>query len=304
MTTASINQKAAPGESKPSALASWMRITSPQLILSVGLIGVLVAVLYYHALTNLFIDWWQVPDDSHGFIVPIFAGYLVWSRRATIYKTRLTPTWSGVMVIAFGLFVRLMGDFGANLFLSRVSIVILLTGFVICFGGWVVFRQVRFPLLVLLFAIPIPSLFLQNITFPMQLLAARMASDVLPLLDVPVLRQGNVIQLSVMKLEVAEACSGIRSLVSLLALAVFYGYFVERSNVRRFLLVLFSVPISITANSLRIVGTGLCVRYWDPDTAQGFFHEFSGWLMFSISLVFLFLAQRIMSMVWKAGCQP
>jgi len=163
--------------------------------------------------------------------------------------------------------------------------------------------SLRFPLLVLVLAIPFPAILFNQITFPLQLLASRIASDILPLLGVPTLHEGNVIELPVMKLEVAEACSGIRSLMSLFTLAVFYGYFLERTNRRRVLLALASIPIAVAANVARIVGTGLCVQYWDPDKALGFFHEFSGWVMFVISLACLYLVHRAMQLISPVKAQ-
>ncbi len=147
-------------------------------------------------------------------------------------------------------------------------------------------------------AIPLPAIIFNQITFPLQILASKLASGLLssPIFGVPVLREGNVIELPLMKLEVAEACSGIRSLMSLFTLAVFYGYFMEKSSWRRVVLVLASIPIAIAANAVRILGTGLCVQYWDPDKAMGFFHEFSGWVIFLVSLVCLYLVHRAMSL--------
>jgi exosortase len=259
-----------------------------------GLIGVLMAAIYYRVLAKLVTDWWQIPDFSHGFLVPIFAAYLVWAKRETLRNTKLAPSWSGVAVVAFGLVVLLLGVFGAELFLSRVSLVILLAGLVLCFGGWQLLRELRFVLLVLLLAIPIPSIIFNEITLPLQMLASKLASALLPLFGVPVLREGNVIELPAMKLEVAEACSGIRSLVSLFTLSIFYGYFLEKSFVRRTVLALSSIPVAIAANAVRILGAGLCVQYWDPDKAEGFFHEFSGLVMFLVSLVCLFFVHRAM----------
>jgi exosortase len=138
----------------------------------------------------------------------------------------------------------------------------------------------------------------------LQILASKLASDLLPLFGVPVLREGNVIQLPQMQLEVAEACSGIRSLMSLFTLSIFYGYFMERSNWRRIVLVLASIPIAIAANAVRILGTGLCVQYWDPDKALGFFHEFSGWVIFLVSLICLYLVHRAMSLFPARRRQP
>jgi exosortase len=262
-----------------------------------ALIFTLLAALYYRVLAKLVTDWWQIPDFSHGFLVPVFAAYLVWAKRKTLLNTRIAPIWSGVVLIVAGLIVLVLGVYGAELFLSRVSLVILLAGLVLCFGGWELLKELRFVLLVLLLAIPIPSIIFNEITIPLQILASKLASFLLPLFGVPVLREGNVIELPAMRLEVAEACSGIRSLMSLFTVSIFYGYFIEKSILRRAILALASIPIAIAANAARILGTGLCVQHWDPIKAMGFFHEFSGWVMFLVSLGCLYIVHRIMRLV-------
>jgi exosortase len=262
-----------------------------------ALIGALVLAVYCRVLVKLVTDWAEIPDFSHGFLVPIFAAYLAWTQRETLRKTKIVPSWSGVAVVALGLLVLLLGVYGAELFLSRISLVILLAGLVLSFGGWQLLKELRFPILVLILAIPIPAIVFNEITFPLQILATKLASALLQLFDVPVLREGNIIQLAAMKLEVAEACSGIRSLVSLFTLAIFYGYFLEKSPLRRTILAVASIPIAIAANAVRIFGTGLCVQYWDPDKAMGFFHEFQGWVMFLVSLGCLFIVHRAMGLI-------
>ena len=279
----------------PAPLGSWLSRNAPLALASLT-ICLLVLAIYYHVLGKLVIDWWQIPDYSHGFLVPLFAAFLVWEKRKTLLATKITPAWSGIAVMALGLVVLLLGIFGSELFLSRVSLIILMAGLVLCFGGAQLLKELRFALLVLLLAIPLPEIFYSQITFPLQILASKLASNLLPYFGVPVLREGNVIELPLMKLEVAEACSGIRSLMSLFTLAVFYGYFMEKSVWRRVALVLASIPIAIAANAVRILGTGLCVQYWDPDKALGFFHEFSGWVIFLVSLVCLYLVHRAMNL--------
>jgi exosortase len=260
------------------------------------MICLLVAAVYYQVLVKLVTDWWQTPDFSHGFLVPLFSAYLIWEKRKTLSTTKVAPSWNGIAVMALGIVVLLLGIYGSELFLSRVSLIILLAGLVLCFGGRQFLKELRFALLVLLLAIPIPAILFNQITFPLQILASKLASGLLPLFGVPVLREGNVIELPLMKLEVAEACSGIRSLMSLFTLAVFYGYFMEKSVWRRVALVLASIPIAIAANAIRILGTGLCVQYWDPDKALGFFHEFSGWVIFLVSLVCLYVVHCTMNL--------
>jgi exosortase len=261
------------------------------------IIGALLAALYYRIAIKLVIDWYNIADYSHGFLVPLFSLFLLWDKRKQIATTPVRPTWAGLGLVVFGLITLVFGVYGVDLFTSRLSFVILLAGLVWTFFGGQIIRQVLFPILVLLLAIPFPAIVFNQITFPLQLLASRLASMILPLLGVPVLQEGNVIQLPVMKLEVAEACSGIRSLMSLFTLAVFYGYFLERGTKRRVILALASIPIAVAANVARIVGTGLCVQYWDPVKALGFFHEFSGWVMFVISLICLYMIHRLMQLV-------
>lgn len=262
-----------------------------------SLLAILLIALYYRVGIKLVVDWYNIPDYSHGFLVPLFSLFLLWDKRKKIAATPVQPTWAGVPLILVGLLILIFGVYGVDLFTSRVSFVVLLAGLIWTFLGRAMLRELSFAVLVLLLAIPFPAIIFNQITFPLQLLASKLASMTLPLIGVPVLQEGNVIQLPAMKLEVAEACSGIRSLMSLFTLAVFYGYFLERTTGRRIILALASIPIAVAANAIRIVGTGLCVQYWDPVKALGFFHEFSGWVIFVISLACLYLIHRFMRIV-------
>ena len=283
----------------PVSAAAPMRETSGKVLkwLPWAIIALLLAAVYYRIAAKLVYDWYTIPDYSHGFLVPLFSLFLIWDKRKAIRATPIRPSWAGIALVVFAIAVLILGVYGVDLFTSRISFVLLMAGLIWTFFGKGMLRELRFPLLVLLLAIPFPEILFNKITFPLQLLASRIASDILPMLGVPTLQQGNVIQLPVMKLEVAEACSGIRSLMSLFALAIFYGYFLERSTSRRVILALASIPIAVAANVVRIVGTGLCVQYWNPDKAVGFFHEFSGWVMFCVSLCCLYLVHRVMRLI-------
>jgi len=265
------------------------------------LLILLVAALYFKIAVKLVADWYELPDFSHGFLIPFFVVFLVWNRRDGIRSVRLTQSWAGLLLVVLALFVLATGVLGADLFLSRLSFVLLIAGLVWTLCGRDMLWQTKFMFCVLLLAIPLPALIFNQLTFPLQLLASKMASELLPLAGVPVLRDGNVIQLPAMQLEVAEACSGIRSLMSLFTIAIIYGYFLEKTTWRRTVLALASIPIAVAANVFRIFGTGLCVQYWNPDKAVGFFHEFSGWLMFLMSLACLYLVHRTMCRVSHEG---
>lgn len=213
------------------------------------------------------------------------------------------PSWTGLVLIALGLGLIIVGQLGAELFLSRFSLLPVVAGIAILFFGWSYFRAFLFPWAFLLLMIPIPSIVFNQITFPLQLLASKTAASVLPLFGVPILREGNVINLSSMALEVAEACSGIRSLMSLITLAIIYGYLMEKRIWVRWLLALAAVPIAVFANSVRIIGTGLLVQYWDAEKAEGYFHASWGWIIFVVSLLMLYGVHALIRLIRpdKAG---
>lgn len=276
----------------PSGLPRWQ----------LAALLLLTAWLYASILARLVLQWVgpaRDPNFEHGIFVPLFALFVVWQDRKNLSTIASSPSWAGLPLVALSMIMLVLGVLGAELFFSRISFVILLAGLIILFQGWKFFRAVVFPWAFLTLMIPIPNLLLQQVTFPLQLLAAKVATELLRVVGVPVLREGNVIVLAAMPLDVAEACSGIRSLLTLLTLAIIYGYLMETRKWVRVLLALSAVPIAVAANGFRIFGTGLLVQYWNPDKAEGFFHTFSGWLIFVAALIMLFALHRAISLVWK-----
>jgi exosortase len=253
-----------------------------------------MAVLYSSVLFRLGAQWWDDPNFSHGVFVPLFSAFLVWRKREQLARVPITPSWGGLSVLIAGLGLLIIGVYGADLFMSRFSILLVLAGIIIYCAGWSFFRAVMFPWALLILMIPLPAIVFNQLTFPLQLLASKLASELLPLCNVPVLREGNVINLPSMPLEVAEACSGVRSLMSLTTMAVIYGTLTDNSVLRRITLALAAIPIAVAANAFRIFGTGLLVQYWDPDKALGFFHEFSGWVIFVFSLLLLLSFHKLL----------
>lgn len=272
---------------------------SPQVSLwKVGLIAALLIWLYYAVVGRLVLQWWHDPNFSHGFFVPMFSLYVLWLDRRALLKLPSRGSWFGVVILSVGLALLVLGNLGAELFLSRFSLLLVIAGLVISFFGWAHQKRILFPWMFLILMIPIPVIIFNQITFPLQTLASDLATFMLRAVGIPVLRQGHIIVIPAMPLEVAEACSGIRSLLSLTTLSIIYGYLMERSMRIRVILALSAVPIAVFANSLRIVGTGLTVQYWDPDKAEGFFHAFSGWLIFVVSLCMLFAFHRALRALW------
>lgn len=249
-------------------------------------------VVYAPVVRKLMHDWWVLPDFSHGFFVPVFAAYVVWQQREELAAIKLRPSWTGLPILLLAMSMLIAGQLGAELFVSRVSLLIAVVAITVLLAGWKMFRAVFFPWLFLFFMIPIPALLFNQITFPLQLLASNAAATILPLFNVPVLREGNIINIPAMPLEVAEACSGIRSLMTLSTLAIMYSYLTENVRWRRVVLIVASIPIAVAANATRVVATGMCVQYWDPEKALGLFHEFSGWAIFMVALTLLYLLHQ------------
>ena len=254
----------------------------------IGIFGALILLLYGSILKALVLAWWRDPNYGHGFLVPVFSAFVLWKERQRLAQTKIKPANFGIVVMLAAIGALLVGSLGAELFSSRCSLLILLGGIVLFLAGWGMLRAVLFPLSFLVLMIPIPVIIFNQITFPLQLMASRFATFWLQLINVPVLREGNLIILPNYTLEVVDACSGIRSLMTLITLAIAYGYLVEGKRWIRWLLVIIMLPIAIVSNSIRIFGAGLLTYHFGKDMAEGFFHEFSGWVIFVAALLLMF----------------
>jgi exosortase len=257
--------------------------------------GALALVAYAPVLARLVRQWSSDDDMSHGFFVPLVAGFIVWQRREELLAIKPRPNWWGLAVVLYGAFQLLMATLGAELSLARSAFVITLIGSVWLLGGTLMLRKLAFPLFLLFFMVPIPAVIYSRITFPLQLLASRLADDALTVLSIPVLREGNILELPNQRLSVVEACSGIRSLLSLTFLSLVYGYFFERRVWLRVVLFLSTVPIAIVANGSRVTLTGVLTQI-NPDLAEGFFHSASGWVIFMVALAIMVAFHRLMGM--------
>jgi exosortase len=249
-------------------------------------------MLYASVLRHLVVQWWADPDYGHGFFVPLFSGYILWHERQRWTKTEIKPSNFGFVVLIGAVGLLLLGSLGAELFMSRFSLLVLFAGMILFLAGWKMLRAVFSPLGYLVWMIPIPVIIYNQITFPLQLIASRLATASLELVQVPVLRDGNILIMSNYSLEVVEACSGIRSLMTLTALAVAYGYLVSPRRWVRYVLAAFMVPIAVVTNAVRIMGAGILARHFGPAAAEGFLHEFSGWAIFVVALLLMFGSYR------------
>jgi len=280
----------------PESVANWRQPFLVGLLLA----GLVVA-LYAPVLKLLVLDWWQDPNYGHGFFVPLFVGYILWQERSRWRAVSRQPSNWGLLAMLGAIGLLMVGSLGAELFTSRFSLLVLLGGMVLFLAGWEMLRAVSFPLGFLFFMIPLPTIIYNEATLPLQLLASRLAVHFLQIFQVPALREGNLIFLPNYTLEVVEACSGIRSLMSLLTLAVAYGYWIQERSWMRITLVIMMAPIAIISNGLRIFGAGVLAYRVAPQTAEGFFHLFSGWLVFLCALLFMLLAHRLLRHLARLG---
>jgi exosortase len=264
-------------------------------------LSVLVVIMYASVLSALARQWWDDPNYGHGFFVPVFAVYVLWSERDrwSALPSRANNVGFAIMLFAIGL--RVLGMLGAELFTARLSLVILICGIVLFLAGGQTLRSISFPIGYLLFMIPLPAIVYYQLTFPLQLWASRLGAGGLVALGIHTVREGNLLVLPNCTLNVVEACSGIRSLLSLLAAVVAYGYVAEPSTWKRSVLAFASIPIAIATNGLRLVATGVLSYFFGPSVDSGVVHLALGLGFFALAFLSILLIHKILG--WHSGHQ-
>ena len=266
---------------------------------SLAWFAALLVLCYAPVLHRLVNHWNEDEDMGHGFFVPIIAAYIAWQYRDQLAALRVRPNYFGLAIVIFAAVQLYIGTLGAELFLQRTAFVEAVIGAVLYLGGTAALRILAFPLVLLFFMVPLPSVIYNQITLPLQIFASQMAELSLSLLGIPVLRDGNVLELASQKLSVVEACSGIRSLLSLTFLSLVYGYFFDNKTWMRVFLLIATVPIAIVANAGRVTMTGIMSEV-NPEWAHGTMHTASGWVIFMVALVILVITHQIVNRVYNA----
>jgi exosortase len=281
-----------------SAPAEEMKQQRPPWLAMAWFFGLLV-VCYFPVLAQLVRKWYYDEDMGHGFFVPVIAAYIAWQNRDKLFASGLRTNYWGLAILIFAGLQLYVSTLAAELFTTRTAFIESVIGMVVFLGGVPALRILAFPILLLFFMVPIPSVIYNQITFPLQIFASQVAEFVLNLLGYAVLRDGNVLELASQKLSVVEACSGIRSLLSLSFLSLVYAYFFDSRVWMRFVLFFATIPIAIIANSGRVTFTGILSEI-RPDLAHGFFHSASGWVIFMIALFILIGVHQVISAIIKA----
>jgi exosortase len=254
--------------------------------------GALIFACYLPILRALVAQWSTDEDMSHGFFVPVVVGFIIWRNRGELMATKAQPSPWGLLLVGWGALQMILGVLGTELFTSRTAFVITLIGAVWTLGGKPFLKKLAFPLFLLFLMVPIPAVIYNQITFPLQILASKFAEWALDFMNVPVLREGNILDVAGHRLSVVEACSGIRSLLTLSFLALVFGYFFEKRVWIRVALFFSVIPVAILANGSRVTITGL-LTVIKPEFAEGFFHEATGMFLFLADFVILVLAHQM-----------
>jgi exosortase len=276
-------------ESRPSASSqfAWPLI---------AWFGGLLVLCYAPILYRMGVQWATDENMGHGFFVPLVAGFVAWQRRDALLSAPRKPNGWGLVLVIFAALLSLAATLGAELFTARLSFVIALFGAVLYLGGTQWIRVLLFPFALLLFMIPIPAIIYAQLTLKLQTLASELGEMLITLMGIPVLRAGNTLELPSQTLDIAEACSGIRSLLSLLFLSLVYAYFMDKKVWMRWALLIATIPIAIGANGVRVALTGLLSEI-NTKLATGMYHETEGYIVFIVALAALIVTHRAINLI-------
>ncbi len=257
----------------------------------------LLALTYATILPDMAAQWGDDPNYSHGYLVPLISAWFLWQRKDDLRAAPIQPAHTGLAVVLLGLLMLVAGIAGTEYFTMRASFIVVLTGIVLYWYGWEVLKIAALPLAFLLFMVPLPYIVYDAIAFPMKLFVAKFSVAALQGMGVLVWREGNIIQFPNVVLEVADACSGLRSIMSLGAFTVAYSFLFLRAPLQRLIVILFAIPCAIAANMVRVIGTGLLAQHYGEAAAEGFFHEFAGLGVFILAVAMIFLAGMLVRRV-------
>lgn len=271
---------------------------------AIAIWSIAIAALYGRVLINLGRNWMADESYSHGWLVAPISLWLVWQQRERLRQAPMRPAASGLLLVLGSLALFIAGSLAAELFTTRISLIGLLAGTVVFVYGWRHLRIVAFPLAFLVFMIPLPSVLFDRMTQSLQLVASGLGERLLRAADFAVLRDGNILTLSSITLQVTDACSGIRSLMSLLTVTSLVAYLFEPTLVRQVALTMAAVPLAIVLNGFRVAFTGIAASRFGPEMARGLIHEMSGWAVFIAAFVAIWLLHRALRFMTRVDHSP
>jgi len=267
----------------PSNYLAFFRANFTSLLLS-NISLLLIFFTYHTVLHDMITNWIHDDNSSHGFIVPIVSVYLVWKRRGLFKDTLIAPNWWGFFITLLGSLLLIFGWLASEYFTMRFSFIVVLCGHIIFWYGFKAMSLLAGPIAYLVLMIPIPVIIYDAVAFPLKLFVTSVSVSVMKYIGIMVVREGNIMLFPNITIEVVNACSGLRSLTSLLAIGLAYIMLLVKSQWQKYILVISIFPIALSANMLRVIGTGILAQYFGADAAEGFFHEFAGLVIFLASI--------------------
>ncbi|MFM9916339.1 MAG: VPLPA-CTERM-specific exosortase XrtD [Rhizobacter sp.] len=263
----------------------------------VGLVGLALIVAFLPGLRFMVSNWEQVEEYSYGYFIPVISAFLIWQRSDVLRSSELRGSWSGLLLLGLGLMLGLIGEFSAIRLFGQYGFIVALFGLSVGFIGWRGTRMIAMPLAILFFMIPLPQFVLRELSQQLQLLSSQIGVGLIRLFDISVFLEGNVIDLGSYKLQVVEACSGLRYLFPLMVLGFLAAYFFQGAWWKRAVIVFSTIPLTIVINSLRIGLIGVTVEHWGPAMAEGLLHDFEGWFMFMLCIVLLIAEMAVLARI-------
>ena len=260
---------------------------SPMEIGALSAFVLAAAWIYYPHLASMFENWWNDPNYSHGMLVPVVSAYLIWRHKDKLPKMAAGPNLWGLLIILGGMGILALGYWSSEFFLKRLSLIPVLWGLVLLAWGWKVARCLWFAFAYLLLMIPLPYVIYDSVAFPLRLIAASLAGGVLHTLGTPTLVEGNVIHLPYIVLNVVDACSGVRSLISLTAAGTILAYLMLPNRISKIIIVLLVLPVTVLTNAVRVVLTGILAKHFGSQAIESAMHDLVGWAVFMVAFVFL-----------------
>jgi len=271
--------------------------TSKLEIVKISVLSILFVMLYFPTFHMFIYDWSNDENYSHGFLVPLIVGYLVWTKREKLQQLTPQPSLWGLVVLLLGVSIYLVGTIGAEWFLKRSSLIVVLGGLILYLYGIEFFKTLLFPLIFLIFMVPLPAIIYTSVAFQLQLLVSKVAAQVIALVGIAVHRNGNILEVSTGPLAVEEACSGMRSIMALLALSSLFAYLISRSKLKQAILIASALPIAVVTNIIRVTATGIFAHYFGREVAEGMLHQSFGWIVFMIAFILLFLLSKLLDWI-------
>ncbi len=263
-----------------------------------GILSLVMIVLYSPTFSMFWYDWSHDDNYSHGFLVPFIVGYLIWTKREQLGRLVPAPSWTGLVVLLAGVCLYILGTIGAEWFIRRSSMIMVLGGLILYLYGIGHFRVLLFPLVYMIFMVPLPAIVYKGLAFRLQMLVSIISTELIRLVGIAVYRNGNVLEVAkVGPLAVEEACSGMRSIMALLALSSLLAYILYRTRLRQWILVAFALPVAVVTNIFRVTMTGIMSYYFGREMAEGWLHESFGWIVFVIAFALLWLVSKTMDAI-------